>query len=100
VAVDDGIFTNTDTVNVLVLDVSGNGGAGGTGGGTGGTGAMDASGTGAANGSSSGGNNPDDDGDCGCEVAGASSAPKGSVFASLFLAAALLFRRRRSGSRS
>jgi MYXO-CTERM domain-containing protein len=134
VAVDDGIFTNTDTVNVLVLDVSGSGGAGGTGaggaggtgaggtgaggtgtggtgtGGTGGTGAggtgtggvgaMDASGTGAVNGSSSGGNNPDDDGGCGCEVAGESSAPKGSAFASLFLAAALLFRRRRSGSRS
>jgi MYXO-CTERM domain-containing protein len=92
VAVDDGIFTNTDSVNVLVLDVSANGGAGGTGGGTGG---MDAGGTGG----SAGGDNPEDDGGCGCEVAGASSAPMGSGFASFFLAAALLLRRRRSGSR-
>lgn len=97
VAVDDGLLSTIDSVDVLVRDVPGSGGAGGAGGGsTTGNG----SGTGGIDSSSSGGNTPEDDGGCGCEVAGASNVPKGSAFASFFLAAALLFRRRRSGSRS
>ena len=84
VAVNDGLLSDTSSVDVLVRDVPGSGGAGGTGGGSGG---MDAGGT--------GGNSPEDESGCDCELAGASSAPRGSAFAAFFLAAALLFRRRR-----
>jgi MYXO-CTERM domain-containing protein len=92
VTVSDGISTASDTVDILVKKGGGAGGGGQGGSGNGGEGGRGGTGQVPA---------PTDDGGCGCSVVGEETSPvSSSSVASLLAMAALLFRRRRNGSRS